>query len=69
MQVMEITSDKDGNPLTNFAADMIADYPVNVTGTLEDFKKLYAVEIGASKVTVYCEEVPTASLNVMIKEA
>lgn len=69
MQVIEITSDKDGNPLTNFAADMIADYPVNVTGTLEDFKKLYAVEIGASKVTVYCEEVPTTSLNVMIREA
>ena len=69
LQVLEITTDKDGNPLTNFVADMIADYPVNVTGTLEDFKKLYAVEIGASKVTVYCEEVPTTSLNVMIREA
>lgn len=69
MQVLEITSDKDGNPLTNFADDMIADYPINLTGTLEDFKKLYAVEISSAKVTVYCEEVPTASLNVRIKEA
>ena len=69
LQVLEITTDKDGNPLTNFAADMIADYPVNVTGTLDDFKKLYAVEIGASKVTVYCEEVPTTAFNVMIREA
>ena len=69
MQVLEITSDKDGNPLTNFADDMIADYPINLTGTLEDFKKLYAVEISSAKVTVYCEEVPSASLNVRIKEA
>lgn len=69
MQVLEITTDKDGNPLTNFTAGMTADYPVNLTGTLTDFKKLYAVEIGANKVTVYCEEVPTASLNVLIREA
>ena len=69
LQVLEITTDKDGNPLTNFVADMIADYPVNVTGTLDDFKKLYAVEIGASKVTVYCEEAPATAFNVMIREA
>ncbi len=69
LQVITITSDVDGNPLTNFAADMVADYPVNLTGTLEDFKKLYAVEIGLARVTVYCEEVPTASLNVRIREA
>ena len=69
MQVLEITADKDNNPLTNFAADMVADYPVNLTGSLEDFKKLYAVEIGSAKVTVYCEEVPSASLNVLIREA
>ena len=69
MQVLTITSDKDGNPLTNFAADMVADYPVNLTGTLEDFKKLYAVEIGLASVTVYCEEVPTTALNVRIREA
>ena len=69
MQVLTITSDVNGNPLTNFLADMVSDYPVNLTGTLEDFKKLYAVEIGLARVTVYCEEVPTASLNVRIKEA
>ena len=69
MQVLTITADVDGNPLTNFATDMVADYPVNLTGTLEDFKKLYAVEIGLASVTVYCEEVPTASLNVRIREA
>lgn len=69
MQVLTITSDVNGDPLTNFASDMVADYPINLTGTLEDFKKLYAVEIGLARVTVYLEEVPTASLNVRIKEA
>jgi hypothetical protein len=69
MQVLEITTDKDGNPLTNFTAGMTSDYPVNLSGTLTDFKKLYAVEIGANKVTVYCEEVPTTSYNVLIREA
>ena len=69
LQVLTITSDVNGDPLDNFAADMVADYPINLTGTLEDFKKLYAVEIGLGSVTVYCEEVPTASLNVRIKEA
>ena len=69
LQVLTITSDVNGDPLTNFAADMVADYPINLTGTLEDFKKLYAVEIGLARVTVYCEEVPTTALNVRIKEA
>ena len=69
MQVLTITTDVNGDPLTNFAADMVADYPINLTGTLDDFKNLYAVEIGLGSVTVYCEEVPTASLNVRIKEA
>ena len=69
LQVLTITSDVNGDPLTNFAADMVADYPVNLTGTLEDFKKLYAVEIGLARVTVYCEEVPTTALNVRIREA
>lgn len=69
MQVLEITTDKDGNALTNFSAGMTADYPVNLTGTLTDFKKLYAVEIGANKVTVYCDTVPTTAFNVLIKEA
>lgn len=69
MQVLTITTDVNGDPLTNFATDMVADYPVNLTGTLEDFKKLYAVEIGLARVTVYCEEVPTTALNVLIREA
>ena len=69
MQVLEITADVDSNPLTNFATDMDADYPVNLTGTLEDFKKLYAVEIGSASVTVYLEEAPTTALNVLIREA
>ena len=69
LQVLTITADKDSNPLTNFATDMVADYPVNLTGTLEDFKKLYAVEIGSASVTVYLEEAPTTALNVLIREA
>lgn len=69
MQVLTLTSDKDGNPLTNFLADMVADYPVNVSGTLEDFKKLYAVEIGTGSLTVYFEEVPTAEFIILVKEA
>ena len=69
LQVLTITADVNGDPRTNFAADMVADYPVNLTGTLEDFKKLYAVEIGLARVTVYCEEVPTTALNVRIREA
>jgi len=69
LQVLTITTDVNGDPLTNFAADMVADYPINLTGTLEDFKKLYAVEIGLAGVTVYCEEVPTTALNVRIREA
>ena len=69
LQVLTITADVDSNPLTNFATDMVADYPVNLTGTLEDFKKLYAVEIGSASVTVYLEEAPTTALNVLIREA
>jgi hypothetical protein len=68
MQVITLTSDKDGNPLTNFAADMVADYPVNLTGDIEDFKKLYAIEIGLNSVTVYMEEAPTAAFNILIRE-
>lgn len=69
MQVITLTSDKDGNPLTNFASGMIADYPINLSGTLDDFKKLYAIEIGSASVTLYFEEAPTAAFNVLIKEA
>ena len=69
VQTIVINSDKDGNPLTNFASGMIADYAINLSGTLEDFKKLYAYEIGATSVTLHFEEVPTTAFNVRIKEA
>jgi hypothetical protein len=68
MQVITLTSDKDGNALTNFAADMVADYPINLTGDIDDFKKLYALEIGLNSVTVYMEEVPSATFNLLIRE-
>ena len=64
-----LTTDKDGNPLTNFAADMIADYPINLSGTLNDFKKLYALEIGAEQITLYFTEVPETAFDVLVKEA
>lgn len=68
MQVITLTSDKDGNPLTNFAADMIADYPVNLTAALTDFTKLYALEIGSASVTFYLTEAPSTSFNVLVRE-
>lgn len=69
MQVLTLTSDKDGNPLTNFATDMVADYPINVSGSKDDFAKLYAVEIGSASLTVYFTEVPTTAFNVLVREA
>jgi hypothetical protein len=69
MQVIIITTDKDGNPLTNFLDDMEADYPVNISASEEDFRKLYAFEIGAGKVSFYFTDVPTTAFNVLIKEA
>ena len=69
VKVIEITADKDNNPLTNFTAGIIADYPINISGTLEDFKQLYALQIGANKVTCYLLDVPTAAFNVIVKEA
>ena len=69
MQVITITSDVNGDPLTNFAADMPSDYPINLTGDLTEFKKLYALEIGLGRVTLYLTDVPTTSFNVLIREA
>ena len=69
VQALTLTSDKDGNPLTHFLADMVANYPINVSGTLEDFKKLYAVEIGTGSLTLYFTEVPTAAFDIIVKEA
>ena len=67
--VIEVLTDKDGNALTNFADDMKADYPVNVSASEEDFKKLYAFGIGDNKVTFYFTSVPTTAFNVLIKES
>lgn len=64
-----ISSDHNGNPLTNFASGMKEDYPINVSGSMEDFKKLYAFEIGENQVTFYFTEAPTTAFNVLIKEA
>lgn len=64
-----LTTDKDGNALTNFALNMLADYPINVSGVLDDFKKVYALEIGASSVTFYLTDVPTTAFNVLVREA
>ena len=64
-----LTTDKDGNALTNFVADMVADYPINISGTLDDFKKVYAFEIGADSVTFYLTDVPTTAFNVLVREA
>lgn len=69
MQVLTLTSDKDGNPLTNFATDMVADYPINISGSKDDFAKLYAVEIGSASLTVYFTEVPGTAFNVLVREA
>jgi len=69
MQVITLTSDKDGNPLTNFAADMVADYPINIDGSQSDFGKLYAHEIGEGQVTFYFTSAPTNAFNVLIREA
>ena len=69
VQSITLTQDKDGYSLSGFVADMIADYPINISGTMTDFKKVYAVEIGNLNVTFYLTDVPTAAFNVLIKEA
>lgn len=66
---IEITADVNNNPLTNFLANMAADYPINISGTLDDFKQLYAYEIGAAKVTCYMLDAPTTAFNVLVREA
>ena len=64
-----VTDDKDGNPLTNFVSGMNEDYPLNVSGTSEDFAKLYAHEIGEGEVTFYFTSAPSSAFNVLIREA
>ena len=69
LQKIEISTDKDGNPLTNFTAGMVEDYPIQATGTQSDFGKLYAFEIGTGSVTFYMTSAPSSAFNVVIKEA
>lgn len=64
-----VSTDKDGNPLTNFVSGMKEDYALNVTGSASDFAKLYAHEIGTGTVTFYMTSAPSSAFNVLIKEA
>lgn len=64
-----ISSDHNGNPLTNFTSGMTADYPINISGSNSDFAKLYAFEIGSGNVTFYMTSAPSTAFNVLIKEA
>ena len=64
-----ITSDHNGNPLTNFTSGMTEDYPINVSGSQTDFNKLYAFSIGNGNVTFYLTSAPSTAFNVLIKEA
>lgn len=64
-----ISSDHNGNPLTNFTSGMLEDYPINVSGSQTDFNKLYAFSIGNGNVTFYLTSAPSTSFNVLIKEA
>ena len=68
-KIITLTADSAGNPLSDFTADMPGDYPVNMTGSMTDFKKLYATEIGAGTVTLYFSSVPSAAFNILIREA
>ena len=64
-----ISSDHNGNPLTNFTSGMTEDYPINVSGSATDFNKLYAFSIGNGNVTFYLTSAPSTAFNVLIKEA
>ena len=64
-----ISTDHNGNPLTNFTSGMTEDYPINVSGSQTDFNKLYAFSIGNGNVTFYLTSAPSTAFNVLIKEA
>lgn len=68
LKAIEITTDKDGNPLTNFTSGMHEDYPLDVSNS-EDFVKLYCYEILTGKVKLYFTSAPTTAFNVLIREA
>lgn len=68
LKAIEISTDKDGNPLTNFTLGMHEDYPLDVSNS-EDFGKLYCYEIRTGKVKLYFTSAPTNAFNVLIREA
>lgn len=68
LKAIEISTDKDGNPLNNFTSGMKEDYPLDVSNS-SDFGKLYAYEILTGKVKLYFTSAPTAAFNVLIREA
>lgn len=68
LKAIEISTDKDGNPLANFTSGMKEDYPLDVSNSA-DFGKLYAYEILTGKVKLYFSSTPSAAFNVLIREA
>jgi hypothetical protein len=64
-----ITTDKDGNSLTNFSSGMNADYPVNLSASDSDIGKFYAFEIQNHSVKLYFTDTPTTAFRLLIKEA
>ncbi len=68
LKAIEISTDRNGNPLTNFTSGMKEDYPLDISNS-SDFGKLYAYEILTGKVKLYFTSVPSAAFNVLIREA
>lgn len=68
-QSITITTDVNGNQLSNFYAGMKEDIPINLTGTQADFGKLFAYEVGDGQVTFYFTSAPSSAFNVLIREA
>ena len=68
LKAIEISTDKDGNPLTNFTSGMNEDIPLDVSNSA-DFEKLYCYEILTGKVKLYFTSAPTNAFNVLIREA
>lgn len=69
LQVLEISTDKDGNSMSQFTSGMKEDYALNISGSASDFSKLYAHEIGEGEVTFYFTSAPSSAFNVLIREA
>ena len=68
LKAIEISTDKDGNPLANFTSGMHEDFPLDVSNSA-DFGKLYCYEILTGKVKLYFTSAPTNAFNVLIREA